>query len=522
MVDVRRGDLPEVATPFASMVASDASSPLVVSLVLTGRQPRSGDCLFCENQRRKRLSTARNTMSKRKKKTSAGTAKRGVLEPSIHPKSAGIDIGAEELVCAVPPDLDQQAVKTFPTFTRDLHALRDWLTSLGVTTVAMESTGTYWIATYEILEAAGIEVCLVNARHVKGVPGKKTDVCDAQWLQQLHAAGLLRASFRPSREVVAVRQLVRHRSDLVRESSRHIHHMQKTLIEMNIKLHHVFSDLDGMSAMAIVEAILAGERDPESLWLLRDRRCRCSREEFEKALEADWQSAQLFILGQSHRAWQQTHEAIAACDEAIEDHLEQVSSESDDDLPPEEENRRKRRGKNDVGFDIRAEAYRQYGVDLSRVDGISNGTLLVLLSEIGNAEELRKNFRSAKAFSSWLGLCPDNRISGGKVLKTKTRPVVNRVSNALRLAAFGVGRSDSALGDYCRRMKAKLGKAEGITATAHKLSRVIYGMIHSKQPYDEAIAFQTHPSTRTRRLKKLRKIAHSLGMQLTAIQPESI
>ena len=436
-----------------------------------------------------------------------------LLTQTIHPDAAGIDVGAEELVVAVPLDRDDQPIRTYSTFTDDLYALRDRLRSHSVTTVAMESTGTYWVAIYEILEAAGIAVCLVNARHVKGVPGKKTDVCDAQWLQQLHTAGLLKASFRPSREVVAVRQLMRHRSELIRDASRHLQHMQKALTEMNLKIHHVFSDLDGVSAMRIVEAILAGQRDVDALWALRDRRCKATKAIFLKAMQGDWQQSQLFILGQSHASWLQVRAAITECDAMVETLMGEVAGECEQSLPAL--NVKRRRAKNDLSFDIYKEGYRFYGVDLSTIDGVSAGTLAVLMSELGNAHDILTRFRTAGAFASWLGLCPDNRISGGKILKTKTRRVVNRVSAALRMAAQGVSHAKCALGAYCRRMKGRLGKAEGITAVAHKLARLIYALIKTRKPYDEATAFPTTAQTQARRLKALKRLAKSLNMQVT-------
>ena len=440
-----------------------------------------------------------------------------LLTQSIHTHAAGIDIGAEELMAAVPADLDERPVRRFDTFTANLHELRDWLLKHKITTVAMESTGTYWIPTYDILQSAGIEVCLVNARHIKGVPGKKTDVCDAQWLQQLHTAGLLKASFRPTAEVVATRQIMRHRSSLVKDASRHLQHMQKALTEMNLKIHHVFSDLDGTSAMAIIEAILAGERDPEALWKLRHPNSRTKKETFLKAIHADWQPAQLFILKQCHTSWIQTRQAITECDQAVRKHMSQVPSETEEPGPTAHW-RNRRLSKNDLQFDVYQEAYRYYGVDLSTIDGISAGSLTVLMSELGNAKDILGNFKNAKAFVSWLGLCPDNRISGGKILGSKTRRVVNRISGTLRMAAQGLTNAKCAMGEYCRRMKSRLGKAEGTTAVAHKLARLIYSMIQSKEPYNETKAFQTTARHKANRMKMLHKLAQSLDMQLTPIQ----
>ena len=440
-----------------------------------------------------------------------------LLTQSINPHAAGIDIGAEELMAAIPADLDDQPVRRFDTFTQDLHHLRDWLLENGITTVAMESTGTYWIPTYDILEAAGIHVCLINARHIKGVPGKKTDVCDAQWLQQLHTAGLLRASFRPTSEVIATRQIMRHRSQLIKDASRHLQHMQKALTEMNLKIHHVFSDLDGLSSMNIIEAILDGQRDPEALWQLRHKNSRVTKDTFLKAIQADWQPAQLFILQQCHTNWTHTRKLISDCDHTIAKHMAQVPSESSEPVPDAHWKQR-RLSKNDLSIDIYQEAYRYYGVDLSTIDGISAGTLTILMSELGNAQDILKNFRHAKAFTSWLGLCPDNRISGGKILKSKTRRVVNRIAGTLRMAAQGLTNAKCTMGDYCRRMKARLGKAEATTAVAHKLARLIYSLISSKQPYDEKKAFPATEKNTARKLKALKKLAQSLNMEITPKQ----
>jgi transposase len=435
------------------------------------------------------------------------------LDPNVHPDAAGIDVGSEELVVAVGYGRSEETVRTFAAMTPGLHEMRDWLVEVGIRTVAMESTGNYWIAAYQILEEAGLEVCLVNARHVKGVPGKKTDVCDAQWLQQLHSAGLLRGSFRPEKEIVPIRYLMRHRSQLVAEGSRELQHMQKVLTEMNVKLHHVFSDLDGESAQRILEAILAGERDGEVLWALRDVRCRASKSVFSAAIQGDWRPEYLFVLAQCHKRYHQTRLAIQECDRQLVCLLANVAVEKDseDDGPGPS---RCRRNKNDVGFDLRREAWRFYSVDLTTINGISMGTLAVLMSELGTGPQIRKAFRSAPAFCSWLGLCPDNRISGGKVLKSKTRAVANRVAAALRLAAQGLGHAHCELGSYCRRMKARLGKAEGITAVAHKLARLIFALITTRKPYNEAIAFAPSPQSVERKIRNLQNQAQRLGLQL--------
>lgn len=461
-------------------------------------------------------------MKKRKKcaeNKRGQTGRASELLPGVtHPDAAGIDVGAEELVVAVDPQKTAEAVRTFGSYTGELHALRDWLLSCGVKTVAMESTGNYWIAAYQILEDAGIEVCLVNAKYVKGVPGKKTDVCDAQWLQQLHRAGLLRKSFRPHRQIVPIRYLTRHRASLVEASSQMLLHMQKVLTEMNLKLTQVLSDIDGKSALAIIEAIVAGERDREKLARLCDRRCRSTREERMAALEGDYREEYIFVLGQCLERWQRTQADLEKVDAKLQELLaalhEQGAASAEFARKPHH-----KRHKNCPSFEVFREAWHFYGVDLAAIDGVSAGLLTVLMSELGTGEQICAAFGSSGAFASWLGLCPDNRISGGRVLRAKTRSVKNRVANALRLAAFGLSNSKSKLGEFARRMKARLGKAEGITATAHKLARIIYSMIKTRASFDPQKAFAESPVNRTKRVKRLRSLAERLGFAVVENQP---
>ncbi len=440
-----------------------------------------------------------------------------ILNTTLHPDAAGIDIGAEELVAAVPPGrCAGDSVRSFCSFTSGVFALRDWLLECGVTTAALESTGNYWITTYSVLEDAGIEVCLVNARHVKGVPGKKTDVQDAQWLQQLHAAGLLRKSFRPAKDIVPLRYLMRHRAELVSESARQIHLMQKVLMEMNLHIQHVFSDIDGASAQRIIESILAGERDAAKLAKLRDDRCRSSEATIIEALKGDYREEYLFVLKQCKTRWEQTLQTIAECDIqiAVLSARVAVGTEVVGSLPAPQRKKQHSRGKNSPAAPVFSEAWRFYGVDLSSVPGVGAGTLAILMSELGTGEQLKKSFRSAEAFASWLGLCPDNRISGGKVLKAKTRKINSRVAAALRMAGQAVRNSENKLGEYCRRMKARLGKAEGITAVAHKLARILFALITRRVPYDENEAFKQTPATQKRRMNNLQKQASQMGLRL--------
>lgn len=432
-----------------------------------------------------------------------------------NPDAAGIDVGAEELVVAVPPDRCAKPVRTFPTFTADLHALRDWLLECGIKTVALESTSNYWIPIYQILEDSGLKVCLINARHIKSINRKKTDVNDAQWLQQLHQAGLLRASFRPDREITPLRYVMRHRAAMVMDASRQIQLMQKALTECNLSLHHVLSDLDGESGLRIMEAILAGERDPQVLASLRDHRCRTPLAKVLKALEGDYRTEYLFVLGQCLNHWKQIRNAIAECDQQIEQILAAICIPETTVPQPGQVGNYRKSAKNPIRWDVFKEAWRFYGVDLAAVPGISSSTLAVLMSELGTGAQIKEAFPSAKHFASWLGLCPENRISGGKVLTAKTRRNACRLAAALRMAAQTLGHSKSALGDLCRRLKGRLGKAEGITAMAHKLARILYSMILTRQPYEEAKALALTPAKKQRRIHRLLAEAKRLGFILT-------
>ena len=504
------------------MAATPASGPLVAGSFLywKGPDPVQESVLFvyggCPASGSIPNQTAMKRLQKRREAISPSTsATAGGINPQRQPHAAGIDIGARELVAAVPPQSTTgPSVRTFTSFTADVEALRDWLLACGIKTVAMESTGNYWITAYDLLEAAGIEVYLVNARHVKGVPGRKTDVQDAAWLQQLHAAGLLRKSFRPAQEIVSLRYLMRYRQGLVAAAAQQVQAMQKVLTEMNLKIQHVFSDLDGVSGQAIITAILAGERDPAKLAALRDRRCRSPLATIQQALVGSYREEYLFVLRQSQSTWQRLQGDLAASDVQLALLTQQVESEDPGPLPDPGTGTQHKPGKNSPQIDIFAQAWRYYGVDLSAVPGVSSGLLSVLMSELGTGAQILASFRSGAAFASWLGLCPDNRISGGRILKAKTRQVANRVANALRMGVFGLHRSQNKMGEYTRRMKGRLGKAEGITAGAHKLGRIIYALIAPRHAYDESEAFKITPRSRDRQHAQLLKQAEALGFQL--------
>ena len=442
---------------------------------------------------------------------------RSMTMPILHPNTAGIDIGATEIYVCVPLDRDPEPIRRFGPFTEDLHAIADWLTRCGVTAVAMESTSVYWIPLYQVLEHRGFEVCLVNARAVKNVPGRKTDVQDCQWLQYLHSVGLLRASFRPPEAVCAVRTLLRHREGLVQQAAAYTQHMQKALNQMNLQLHHVLRDLTGVTGLAILDAILAGERDPAVLAGHRDYRVKASPETIMKALVGDYRPEHLFTLRQSLVAYRHVQCLIDECDCEIQTRLGAFTSTIDParcPLPPV--SARQKPHRKTPRFDLRSELYRILGTDLTQVPGCQIALISTLFAELG--ADLSA-FPTGAHFASWLGLCPDNRISGGKVLSVRTRPVKHRVAYALRLAAQSLSRSQSVLGAFFRRMRAKLGAPKAITATAHKLARIIYHLLTTHEPYDDMRLAQVDQQYQRRAESRLRSQARALGFQLVPVAP---
>jgi transposase len=448
-------------------------------------------------------------MAPHSRSSKARPKKRGRVRPVpiVNPNAGGIDIGATEIYVAVPVGRHPEAVRCFPTFTEDLHALADWLHSCGVTTVAMESTSVYWMPLFLVLEERGLEVCLVNARHFRNVPGRKTDVLDCEWLQYLHSVGLLRGSFHPPEAVAAVRTILRHRVSLVQMASSHVQHMQKALTQMNIQLHHVISDITGMSGLAILDAVIAGERRPEVLADLCHHRIKASKETIAKALVGTWRAEHIFTLRQSLATYRSYQSQIAECDAEIFRMLGTFESRIDPrehPLPPSQKGRRS-------GFDLRTELYRIFGVDLTAVPGIDVNTIYTLFAECGSDFTA---FPTAGHFASWLGLSPNNRITGGKVISTRSRKVNQRTATALRISAQTLFTSKSALGDYSRRMRYRVGPPKAITATAHKLARIIYHLITTRTPYDESVFAEQEHHHRERSCSRLRRQAEALGFEL--------
>ena len=429
----------------------------------------------------------------------------------INPYAAGIDVGCRSHFVAVPEGSCEQPVREFSSFTDDLHQMADWLLDCGVTRVVMESTGIYWIPVFEILESRGLEVRLVNARHVKNVPGRKSDVLDCQWLQRLHSYGLLEGAFRPAEHVCTLRAYVRQRMNLVRYAASHIQHMQKALAQMNLQLANVVADITGATGMRIIRAVLDGERDPLVLARLRDRRCKNSEQTIARSLNGNFRPEHLFSLKQAVELYEFYQSQIAECDQQILGQLASfdaadASGNGPDDKPP---------------ASLGEALQRMSGVDLTRIDGIDINSALKIIAEIGID---MSRWKSAKHFASWLGLCPGTKVSGGKVLSAKSKPVANRAAATLRMAAFTLFRSKSALGAYLRRQRSRLGAPKAITATAHKLARLVYTMLKHGTVYVDAGQEYYEERYRTRVVQNLKRKAQELGFSLVEIaglQPQN-
>jgi transposase len=426
----------------------------------------------------------------------------------VRPHAAGLDIGAEEIWAAAPPGSHEQTVHKFGTFTADLHNLVAWLKKRGVQTVAMESTGVYWIPAYDTLDRAGIEVFLVNAHHVKSVTGRKTDLLDCQWIQKLHACGLLRGSFRPDERIIGIRSLFRHRADLVRESSSSVQRMQKALTQMNVQLHHAVSDITGKTGLAIIEAILAGERNPATLASLRDRRCQNSEETIAKALTGTWRDEHLFTIGQHLQTWKHFQSQIEVTDAAIVAALPQIDDNPDSGTTPLGP---KKQDKSGMNFDARTVGHQKFGVDLTAIEGIGPSTVMTILTEIGTDFS---RFPTSSAFCSWLGIAPNKRITGGKPLSSHVKQNHNRANQALRLAASALRHSKSALGDVARGLMRRLGTAKGVVAMAHRLARYIYAMVTKGAAYLSQSIQELEQRNQDRKHASLKKMAAQLGYSL--------
>lgn len=431
----------------------------------------------------------------------------------MNPNAGGIDLGSSSHFVSVAADRSEESIREFRCFTSDLKEMVQFLQTSGVTTVAMEATGVYWLPVYEILEEVGMEVYLVNARHLKNVPVKKDDAKDADWLRELHMFGLLNASFVPDAQIRDIRNYWRLRERHIQAASREINHMQKALDLMNLHLHKVISDLTGKTGLAIIEAILNGERDPRQLAKYRNPRIRCSAEELLLSLEGNYQEAHLFELRQAYDLYGVYQQKIAECDQQLENQISQIEKKSDQ-TPPKKS---RVTSINAPKFNVQSYLYSIYGVDFTQIDGVSSQTALTLLAEVGT--DFSK-FRNEKHFASWAGLSPHKKISGGKVLSSKTPKVQNKLAIALRRAAWTLKNNHSALGLFYRRMKARLGSPKAITATARKIACLIYRMATKGEEYIDIGSKQYEDKIKELQIKNLKRKAKMLGFQLTEIQTQ--
>jgi transposase len=455
-------------------------------------------------------------MKKQSKRKGSGTKD----FPVVHSCAAGIDIGSQFHVVAVPPGRDTQPVRTFRSFTGDLREMAAWLSKVGVTTIAMESTSVYWIPAFELLEAEGFDVVLVNARDAKQVPGRKTDINDAQWLQRLHEYGLLRASFRPRQQIAALRSYVRQRERLLESCASRVQHIQKALMEMNVQLHHVVADITGVTGMKIVRAIAAGERDAATLANNRDRNCKQSVETIRDALNGHFQDEHVFALTQALEFYDFCHKQIGACDSKIEAVLNDLHAQVEPPSEPLPAARPMKLSKvNGFSFDVRASLYQLLGLDPTQIHGIGPYLALKLVAECGTD---MTRWPSAKHFTSWLCLSPGNKISGGRVLSSRTRRSSSRAAAALRLAATAVGKTETALGAFYRRLSARIGKAKAVTATARKIAVLFYNTLRHGRAYEDPGASYYEQKYRQRVVDGLRRRAASMGFTLEALPDQSV
>jgi transposase len=427
-------------------------------------------------------------------------------EVMVFPNAAGIDVGASSHWVAVPPDATADSVREFGAMTGELQAMADWLLGCGVDTVALESTGVYWIPVFEILEQRGLKVWLVDARQMKYVPGRKSDVQDCQWLQKLMSLGFLRAAWRPDGEVCVVRAVARQREVLLAEQASWVQRMQKALVQMNIQLTEVLTDVMGMTGQAIIRDIVAGERDPKALARHRHGRVKASAEEIAEALTGNWRDEHLFVLTQALAMYDDITRHLSECDAKLQALLTDLG-QSKVDLGKVPRAGSKLR----TEFDARQMLANWAGVDLTRIDGLGVTVVLKILSELG--PDLSR-FETVKHFCSWLGLCPGTKISGGKVLSAKTKRSANRVRQALKMAAMTLSHSDSALGAFYRRLCSRMDKPRANTAVAHKLARMVYFMLTRGEAFVDQGQQHYEEQQRQRSIAALKRRAAALGFEI--------
>jgi transposase len=432
----------------------------------------------------------------------------------LNPNVAGIDVGSREHFVSVPEDRDSQPVRRFGCYTSDHLSLVAWLKACRITTVVMESTGVYWVPLCEVLEAHGFEAYLVDARHVKNVSGRKSDVQDCQWIRRLYSYGLLSAAFRPKPEITPIRTLWRLRVNLVQDCARQIQLMQKALEQMNVQLHKAVTDISGVTGFRIIRAIVSGSREPQELARMRDPGCKLSEAEFVEALNGNFRAEHVFCLKQALDAFDFFQDQIRQCDQALQAQLASLPNKASEGerLVSKRSNRRR---KNQPYFDLRSEQIRISGVDLTRIDGIGVLTAQTILSEIGVDLD---RFPTEDNFASWLGLCPNNRKTGGIVRSTRSRKVAHRIATALRISAEALHHSSSALGACYRRLAARIETPKAITAIARKLACLVYRMLKYGQAYVDRGEAAYLAAFEQQRIRQLQRQARRFGFELVNTQ----
>ncbi len=453
----------------------------------------------------------------RKRSSGAGKKNKRVLEQINH-NAAGADMGAREVWIAVGDHVSDEPVQKFGTTTSELRRSGEWMRSCGVDTVAMEATGVYWVAAFEIYEEYGLNPVLVSSRAIRNVNGmKKSDYIDCQWLHLLHTFGILQGSLRAEAEMIELRAYMRQRRMLTERASEHIQHMQKALVLMNVRLDQAVSDITGVTGMNILRAILEGKRDPKELAKLRDPACAKSEEQIAEALTGHYREEQLFALDQALKLWDFHHHLIGECDKKIQAVIEKLPIKAERTTLPKARGKRGKPRKNEVQFDARTLLYERLGVDLTQIAGLHILTILSVISECGF--DLTR-FPTAKHFCSWLGLSPGTNITGGRVVSARSRRTANRAATALRIAAQALADSNTELGAFYRRKKGQIGPEKAITATAAKLARRIYDSLRTGRPYSDRGPQFYDLIDRERSLASLQKRARRLNMRLVPIDQQ--
>ena len=417
---------------------------------------------------------------------------KGLRLEVVNSNAAGIDISPKEMQVCVPVDRDKNSNRKFGVYTEDLNNIVEWLKSCHIDTVAMESTGVYWLPIFRVLKDSGFDVILVNASDVKNYSGRKTDASDAEWLMMLHSYGLLKPCFQPENIARTMRSLIRHRDNLIHSATREVLHLQKAMEQMNLKLDNVFSDILGKSGQAIIKAILDGERDPKKLSALADSRCKTSKAEIEKSLQATWDEEHLFEMKQSNSLYQTYQQLIMECDTKINEIATRYAAMVDAPKVQLLRSEKRNAKKNLIGFDVEKAAYELWGVNVMRIPGMSRGSLMRLLGELG--ADFTDKFPTVKHFVSWANLVPNNKISGGALLSSKVPKKKNPVGIVFRQAANTLKAAKCPLGDYFRHMRAKGGYLQAMVATGKKLATIFYTMIQCKVEYDEDV-YRKHRKT---------------------------